>query len=574
MPLDLLLLLNPSKMKIIIPTILALITFNTVKAQTLIPIPDTLSGSTINLSIAEGSKQFFNGFNTTTIGYNGSYLGPTIILNKGQHVIMNVNNQLTDTTTTHWHGLHVAPINDGSPHNPIMAGATWSPSFQVMDKAATYWYHPHLHGKTMDQVLKGAAGLIIVRDEVENALTLPRTYGVDDIPLVFQWQTFDNTTKKIVLNDELDNTTLVNGTINGFVNVPAQVVRLRLINASSHRFFEFGFSDNRTFNQITSDDGLLNAPVPMSRLMLGSGERAEILVDFSGQTGQTLFIKQFGTQLPAGYPGGPVGMMGGTLGPLDNTNFNLLQINVQSPTASKVTTIPVSLTTNSVYSTVGATNFNVLITASPAMSMTNFLMNGVKYDMNVINMTTSLNTVMTWTITNQSMMPHPFHIHGNHFYVLSINGSTPAANLQGRKDVVVIPPNGGVVKLITKYTDYGDSQTPFMFHCHILSHEDNGMMGQFTVTPANTTGLPKLNKIKSMVIIYPNPVTEKLFIVMPETAAQPKFTYKIFNSYGSVVRNSVSSFLTTIDVADLPSGYYQLLLENGTMPYSGKFIKK
>ncbi len=561
-------------MKIIIQTILALITFNVVQAQTLIPIPDTLSGSSINLSIAEGSKQFFNGFNTFTIGYNGSYLGPTIILNKGQNVTMNVNNQLTDTTTTHWHGLHVAPTNDGSPHNPILSGKIWSPSFEVKDNAATYWYHPHLHGKTMDQVLKGAAGLIIVRDDVENALTLPRTYGVDDIPLVFQWQTFDNTTKQIVLNDELDNTTLVNGTVNGYVNVPAQVVRLRLINASSHRFFEFGFSDNRTFNQITSDDGLLNAPVLMSRLMLGSGERAEILVDFSGQTGQTFFIKQFGTQLPAGYPGGPAGMMGGTIGPLDNTNFNLLQINVQPATTNPITTIPVSLTTNTVYSTVGASNFNVLITASPAMSMTNFLMNGVKYDMNVINMTTSLNTVMTWTITNQSMMPHPFHIHGNHFYILTVNGSTPAANLQGRKDVVVVPPNGGVIKLITKYTDYGDSQTPFMFHCHILSHEDNGMMGQFIVTPDNTTGLPTLDKVKSRLIIYPNPVSEKLFFNLSETAGLYKFTYKIINSSGSIVRTFESSPITEIDVTNLPSGYYQLSLENESMSLLGKFIKK
>jgi blue copper oxidase len=561
-------------MKKIIHTIFALFAFQLVHAQSQIPIPDTLSGNSINLSIAEGTKQFFSGFNTKTIGYNGSYLGPTIILNKGQNVTLNVHNQLTDTTTTHWHGLHVAPTNDGSPHNPILAGNTWSPSFEVMDNAAMYWYHPHLHGKTMDQVLKGAAGLIIVRDDVETALTLPRTYGVDDIPLVFQWQTFDNTTKQIVLNDELDNTTLVNGTVNGYVNIPAQVVRLRLLNASSHRFFEFGFSDNRTFNQITSDDGLLNAPVPMTRLMLGSGERAEILVNFSGQTGQTFFIKQFGTQLPAGYPGGPAGMMGGTLGPLDNTNFNLLQINVQAPTANAITTIPLSLTSNTVYSTLGASNFNVLITASPAMSMTNFLMNGVKYDMNVINMTTSLNTVMTWTITNQSMMPHPFHIHGNHFYVLSVNGSAPAPNLQGRKDVVVVPPNGGVVKLITKYNDYGNSQTPFMFHCHILSHEDNGMMGQFIVTPANTTGLPNLDKTKNMVLTYPNPVSEKLFIDLPETVSFEHYKYKIINSNGIVVISSLFSTQNVIDVTSLSSGFYHLVIETNNSSLVGKFIKK
>ena len=159
-------------MKILIIALLTCSLPLLVSAQTLIPIPDTLSGANINLTIADSTQQFFGGYNTNTIGYNGSYLGPTIILNKGQNVTMHVNNMLMDTTTTHWHGLHVAPMNDGSPHNPIMTGNTWSPSFTIMDNAATYWYHPHLHGKTMEQVVKGAVGLIIVRDAIESALTL------------------------------------------------------------------------------------------------------------------------------------------------------------------------------------------------------------------------------------------------------------------------------------------------------------------------------------------------------------------------------------------------------------------
>lgn len=106
------------------------------EAQTPIIIPDTLSGSTINLYLKDSTTQFYPSINTATIGYNGSYLGPTIIINKGQSITLNVHNQLNDTTTTHWHGLHVAPMNDGSPHNQIMAGATWSPSFTSMDDAS------------------------------------------------------------------------------------------------------------------------------------------------------------------------------------------------------------------------------------------------------------------------------------------------------------------------------------------------------------------------------------------------------------------------------------------------------
>ena len=377
-------------------------------AQTSIPIPDTLVGNVIDLTLKHGTKEFFPGIATQTIGYNGNFLGPTIILQKGQQVTLNLHNQLGDTTTTHWHGLHVAPANDGSPHNPVMDGEIWSPAFTVMDKAATYWYHPHLHGKTLNQVVKGAAGFIIVRDQEEAALNLPRTYGVDDVPLVFQWKTFD-AAKQIVEMDEADNEVLANGTLNGSLDLPAQVVRLRLLNGSSHRFFDFGFADNRPFKQIASDDGLLDAPVSMTRLILGSGERAEILVDLSGMQGSTLKLRQYGTQLPQGYPGGTM-MMGGMMGPKDNTDFDLLIIHVVAPTANAVTTIPTTLTTNTAWSQAGASTRSFGFSAQPMMSMTNFFINGLKFDMETVNFTTQLGKTEIWNITNQTMMAHPFHI--------------------------------------------------------------------------------------------------------------------------------------------------------------------
>ena len=278
------------KLKTSIALILSLTVFNS-KAQMFITIPDTVVGNNINLIISDSSKQFYPGFSTATIGYNGSYLGPTIILNKGQNVTLNVTNMLNDTTTTHWHGLHVAPMNDGSPHTPILSGNVWSPSFNVLDNAATYWYHPHLHGKTMEQVLMGASGLIIVRDSLEANLNLPRKYGVDDFPLVLQWKTFDSSSKQIVMSDELDNATLVNGVLNGQLNVPAQKVRFRVLNGSSHRYFNLAMNDNRTFQVIGGDEGLLNAPVSLNRLIISPGERYEIVMDFNGQVGNTYFLK-------------------------------------------------------------------------------------------------------------------------------------------------------------------------------------------------------------------------------------------------------------------------------------------
>ena len=563
------------KIKILIALVLLLIT-GISKAQTFIPIPDTLSGNSINLMIDDSSKQFYSGYTTNTIGYNGAYLGPTIILNKGQQITLNVKNRLNDTTTTHWHGLHVSPENDGSPHNLIMGGTTWSPSFTVLDKAATYWYHPHLHGKTMKQVLKGASGMIIVRDAEEAALDLPRTYGRDDFPLVLQWKTFDATTKQFVMDDELDNATMVNGTINGQLNVPAQMVRFRLLNGSSHRFFYFSMNDNRNFKVIAGDESLLNAPVTVNKLIISPGERYEIIIDFSGQTGNTYFLKQLGTQLPAGYPGGPPDQMGmGTPGSLDNKDFNLLQFNVTAPTASPVTSIPASLITNVVTPTTGAGTKTFNLQGSPMMSMTNFTINGVQYDESVINFQTKQDEVMVWSITNQSMMPHPWHIHGNHFYITSINGSAPPAYLQGRKDVVTVPPSNGTVKLVMKYSDFSDTKMPYMYHCHILSHEDNGMMGQFIVNPAST-GINDVDA-NSNNAVYPNPTYNGWTI--DGTSNEIQLSISLTNYLGQVVLlkaiNPVTGkFNFNISSNELAAGMYVLSIGSKSRNQTIKLIKQ
>lgn len=541
-----------------------------IQAQTLIPIPDTLSGASIDLNLQAGSREFFPGIQTTTFGYNGAYLGPTLFLQKGQLITLNVHNQLGDTTTTHWHGLHVAPANDGSPHTPIMDGETWSPAFTVMDQAATYWYHPHLHGKTLGQVVKGAAGLIIVRDAQELALDLPRRYGVDDIPLVFQFQTFDNQ-KQIVLDDELDNTVLVNGTVNGMVYAPAQVVRLRLLNASSHRVFRFGFADNKNFHQIGGDAGLLDAPVQLTRLTLGPGERAEILVNLSGQEGQTLSFKTFGNELPTGFPGGPA-MMGMQSGPLDNTHFQVLQINVTAPSANPVTAIPATLINNTVWPQAGAGARNFQFSAQPMMSMTNFFINGLKFDMETVNFSTELGKTEVWTITNQTMMAHPFHVHGNSFYVIQKNGATPPANERGRKDVVLVSPMNGSVKIVLKFEDFADPDMPFMYHCHILSHEDNGMMGQFTVTdPAS--GINDLGK--DQLVFFPNPAGESVFFQIKEDLPDGVL-YGVFDALGRLVlkrQTSLSGGWGKIDVGSLPGGTYSVQLIAGEKNFAGIFVK-
>ncbi len=464
-----------------------------VSAQNPVAIPDTLSGNVIDLTLQTGSVNFRSGAATSTMGVNGNILGPTLIFQKHQQVTINVNNQLGEPTTIHWHGMHVSPENDGGPHIIIPPGTTWSPSFEVLDWASTHWYHPHLHHHTNEHVQKGVAGFIITRDVDEAAINLPRTYGVDDFPLVVQTKALDINNQIVVLS-ALDSMLLVNGTMNPYLDAPAQVVRMRLLNGSSERYYNFGFTGNRNFYQIAGDASLLEAPVALTRLMLSPGERAEIIIDLAPDAGQSFHLMSYGSELPnAIYGAGQPGMGAGqsipnyNLNPLNGSNFNIMQINVVAPTANPVSTIPTALinhnpwqinqavlTRQFVFSLVNMGGGNVL--QGP------FYINNALFDMNVINFSTSLDNVEIWELRNQTPIGHPFHLHAFPFYILDINGVAPPANMRGRKDVVHVPAGNGVVRFITRFEDFTNDSLPYMYHCHILTHEDDGMMGQFLVT--------------------------------------------------------------------------------------------
>jgi bilirubin oxidase len=443
------------------------------------------------LTLQAGSVQFFPGQATQTMGVNGNILGPTLIFNQGDTVTLNVTNNLLEETTIHWHGMHVAPANDGGPHTTIPAGTMWSPVIPVLDWASTYWCHPHLHEKTHEHVQKGVAGFIIVRDDVEEALTLPRTYGLDDFPIVVQTKAID-ANNQIVIESELDTALFVNGTNKAYLDAPAQMVRLRLLNGSSMRYYNFGFSNNMTFHQIGSDGGLLAAPVAHTRLMLAPGERAEILVNLSTLENQTIFLMNYGTQLANGIygavqPGMGAGQQipGYNLNPLNGSNFNILQINVVSPTLDAITTMPANLVTHQPWLEVDANVTRELVFTSTVMGPTAingpFVINGMPFDMMMINYEIPFENIEIWELRNQSPISHPFHIHDVQFYVLTINGAAPPAHLAGRKDVIHVPGGNSVVRFITKFETFYDDTIPYMYHCHMLMHEDDGMMGQFLV---------------------------------------------------------------------------------------------
>ena len=444
-------------------------------------IPDTLSGTTFNLNIKDTFSQIRPGQQTITAGINNKFWGPTLFFNKGDTVHMNVRNYLNDSTTLHWHGMHLPAVMDGGPHQVIPPGTLWQPYWKVANNAATYWYHPHLHEMTQDQITKGIGGLIIVRDAVESALPLPRKYGVDDIPLVLTDRDFTTANQFSVV--PYGDSSMVNGVLSPQYTIPSQVVRFRILNAAIERSYNLGFSDNRSFYVITSDGGLLNAPVSLTRYLLHAGERIEILVNCTGQSGTSFNLKAYNSALTQTIPGGDVFPNGPFANALARIDFNVLHLNVGPQTSNPITTIPSALTT---VSTIPAANASVtrFLTISDTtiagIPGATFILNHRLFNINYNNYSVPLDNTEIWQITNSGNFGHPFHIHDVEFNILSVAGAAPAAAQAGWKDVVYVP-SQSTVKFIAKFDDYADNIHPFMFHCHISLHEDEGMMGQFVV---------------------------------------------------------------------------------------------
>ena len=431
-----------------------------------------------------GTSEFEPGKRTSTMGFadvhgdrpQNAYLGPTIVANRGDTVRVNVRNTMAQTTSVHWHGMHLPASMDGGPHQPIAPGATVSPHWAIDQQAATLWYHPHPHGETEHQVSRGMAGMVILHDSQENALNLPREYGVDDIPVVVQDARFDAhgqlSTSDAGFIGPLGDTLLVNGTIGPYFRVTTDVVRLRLLNASSSRIYNFQFDDQRMFDMIASDGGLLARSAPMDAIQLVPGERAEILVRLD--PGERVTLRSAPPDL-------------GTVDSIDAANggadaFGVLQLRAAQtlkplgPMPSALVAIP-------------------RMTADHATVHRNFDLHGYRIndstmDMNRIDQTVVVDTTELWTVTNSSSEPHSFHVHDVQFQVLSVGGAPPPVTLSGWKDTIYLTPKTDF-RIIMRFADYTDPNLPYMYHCHMLLHEDHGMMGQFVVVkPGQKAGTP------------------------------------------------------------------------------------
>ena len=423
-----------------------------------------------NLNITSNQHNFYQDYTTSTYGINQSYLGNTLLLKNNDKVSINYTNNLKETTTMHGHGMHVPASQDGGVHQKIEPNDTWSAEYTVNQKACTNWYHPHLMGKTAEHVYQGLAGLIIIEDEDSDTLNLPKTYGIDDIPLIVQ--------DRQLLNHQLDynpdnrdimmgyrgDTLITNGQISPQFSAKTGLLRLRILNGSNASMYKFYFENNISFSQIATDNSFLESPVALTELILSPSERAEIVVDLSSYSGDFLLFKVQET--------------------IDNklNQSTVLTINVLTNSAN-VLTLPNSLITHDTIDladVVRTRNFTLEGTGNrgnPKLTI-----NNKEMDMTRIDETLKVNELEIWHIQNNMGMNHNFHIHATYFIPYKRNGSESNIkdNEKGPKDCIHLAPNENV-DILVKMTDYIDSNGKYMYHCHFLEHEDAGMMGQFVV---------------------------------------------------------------------------------------------
>ncbi|RKE65773.1 blue copper oxidase [Pseudorhodoplanes sinuspersici] len=474
-----------------------------------LPIPTLIearNSEQVTLTLQKTRHRFGAGAAVAATGISSSYLGPVVRVRSGETVPFRAENRLDEETTLHWHGLLIPSHVDGGPHNTIKPGGVWTPELPVKQPPATTWFHPHPHGNTARQVYGGLAGMMIVSDGEDRERGLPQTYGVDDIPIVLQDKRFGRNGELVYQPTMMDlmhgfrgDTLLVNGAINPVANIPAGFVRLRLLNAANARNFDLRFSDRRPFFVVASDAGYLPEPVEVRRLVIAPAERYEILVNVTD--GRPVDLVTAPDTLGGMGPG--MMMQMGRLSSSAAETQTLMRLKPDPLLPAKVTRLPRTLTTLASPDIPSVVQWRTFV-LNPMQGMNTAAMggmsasggatdqsgdhdhaaaaqmmsiNGRPFSMGRVDVTTKLGTSEIWEIVSAAMA-HPFHMHGASFRILSNNGRKPRAEQSGWKDVILVEDQA---EILVRFDSPAPPKMPFMYHCHILEHEDHGMMGQFAV---------------------------------------------------------------------------------------------
>lgn len=442
-----------------------------------------------------------------------SYLGPAIRVKRGQRVRVRFRNQLGEPSIVHWHGLDVPEKADGHPRLAVDAGGEYVYDFEVANRAGTNWYHPHPHMRTAYQAYHGLAGLFLVSDPEEEALGLPS--GDGELLFALQDRRFDSSNQLVyasgsangggmggmgrgrgrggvagggmaqmmeTMNGWLGDRMLISGQVQPTIDVDRRTYRVRLLNGSNARFYKLAWSHQAPLVVIGTDGGLLARPHTIRTLTLAPGQRADVLLDLSQQ--------QAGTQLQlqsVGFPAaavGRAGMMGETSSVPQGAPLVLATLRVTNRQGPRYQ-MPERLSVDRFQPSGSAPVRRVPLTF---MQM-NWFIDGRTFDMEdaAASETVAPGSTHIWEFVNQPnpmgmAMAHPIHMHGRQFRVLSRSGANEnplreGIHDQGWTDTVIVLP-GETVRVQVTFSGHPGL---YLYHCHILEHEDMGMMRNFRI---------------------------------------------------------------------------------------------
>ncbi|CAN5718196.1 multicopper oxidase family protein [soil metagenome] len=419
----------------------------------------------IELVASTARAQLVPGVTTDVYAYNGQVPGPVLEFREGDRVRVRFRNQLPETTTVHWHGMHLPFPSDGSPFHPVAPGEQYEYAFTVQPgTAGTYWYHPHPDHRTGQQVARGLYGGIIVHaaDDplpamTERLLVLSDNRFLDDGSLDLP-DPHSHHGRVDFENGREGSVLFVNGQVMPELSIRSgEVQRWRVVNASAGRFYRLSIPGHKLLH-VGSDGGLFERPVEVDELLLATAERVEFLVRGTGAPGSSVVVQSlpYDRYIPQTRPQDW------------NQPRDLLLLRYEDAPALAPVDLPTVLRPIPALDPAQATETRVMV-------MSQGFINGLLMDMQRIDVSAPLGATEIWEIENVVGMDHPFHLHGFPFQVLDRDGVPEP--FRSWKDTVNVPKHQ-TVRFIVRYDNFPGM---WMFHCHILDHEDHGMMGVLEV---------------------------------------------------------------------------------------------
>ena len=467
--------------------------------------PPTVSGEGLTLTARPATVNVGPG-TVEAFTLNGGVPSPTIRLRQGQSARIDLVNQLTEPTILHWHGLAVPQEADGHPRLAIAPGETYSYDFPILNRAGTYWYHPHPHHLTAAQTYKGLGGFLIVEDDQEASYGLPSAEY--ELPLILQDKrvgsslsldySLDSLMPHDMMHGYLGDTIFANGVADATVDVRRSRYRLRLLNGCNARILDIGLSNGTPLTLVGSDGGLLGAPVQVERVMLAPAERADVLVDFSSlRPGERVMLRSLAFDVPGMMMGmgggggrgrgGRGGRGGGMMGMGESSQgqpMDLLEFVVQDSPAEPGAPLPSRFSPVPDRGEVTGSTPRQTFTFSTSMMMMGrngptHTINGLQFEMLRVDIRIPRMETQVWTFVNDSEVPHPVHVHAGQFRPLERRGGRGRLMPweTGLKDTILTMP-GETVDVAVRFFYEG----LFLLHCHNLEHEDMDMMLNFEVT--------------------------------------------------------------------------------------------